>query len=180
MGAFALTVYIGLYDKNLSTYQPLHWDLNWFFAAADIVAAIFLIGFWRKPALVLLGGVIWPILYVIFLAVDVYTKLCLGGNQANCWPSKTDAFQYLIVNNPNIANGYGWKLWTGTMPSMLGLLAIAFILSIISLYFLRKEAWRHLPSTQPVPPRTTTPPPAAPGQNPPPPNEGGQQNPPRT
>jgi hypothetical protein len=138
IGAFALTVYIGLYDKNLSTYQPLHWDLNWVFAAADVVAAAFLIGFPRKLFLVALGGVIWPILYVLALAIDVYTRLCLGGNQSNCWPSKTDAFDYLVLNRPNIAGIYGWNLWQGTMPTILALLAIAFVLSVVSLYRLRK------------------------------------------
>lgn len=174
LGAVALNVYIGLYDKNLSTFQPLHWEINWVLVAAGLVAAIFLIGFPRNMWLVLLGGVVWPILYVLSLAVDVYTRLCLGGNQANCWPSKTDAFNYLILNNPNIAGGYGWKLWQGTMPLALTFLAIAFILSVISLYSLRRAAWRRMPSSRPTSPATGQP---QPGQTP---STSGQQNPPKS
>jgi hypothetical protein len=177
LGAVALNIYIGLYDKNLSTYQPLHWDLNWVLVVAGLVAAAFLIGFPRNTWLVLLGGVVWPILYVLFLGVDVYTRLCLGGNQANCWPSKTAAFNYLILNNPNITGGYGWKLWQGTMPLALAFLAIAFVLAVISLYSLRKAAWRRMPSSRPITP-TGQPQPGQtpPGQTPP---ASGQQNPPK-
>lgn len=142
LGVFALSVYIGLYDKLLSQYQPLHWDINWVLAAASLVAAILLIGFSKNISLVSLGGIVWPIIYVIALGVDVYTRLCIDGNQAYCWPSKTAAFDYLILNNPNISSSYGnvgWRLWSGTMPTVLALLAIAFILSIVSVYSLRKE-----------------------------------------
>ncbi len=151
LGAFALTVYIGLFDKSLSTYQPLHWDLNWLFAAADLVAAIFLFGFPRKMSLVLLSGVIWPILYVVSLAIDVYTRLCLGGNQTDCWPSRTAAFNYLVLNNPNVANGYGWKLWQGSIPTTLGLLAGAFVLSAISMYLLSRKPRKSSSSTRDAP-----------------------------
>ncbi len=165
LGAFALNLYIGLYDKNLSQFQPLHWDLNWVIVAASLVAALFLIGFPRSIWLVLLGGIVWPILYVVSLGVDVYTRLCLGGSQANCWPSKTDAFNYLVLNNPNIAGGYGWKLWQGTIPLALAFLAIAFVLSVISFISLRREAWRRMPSSR-VAPRPTPPTQPKPGATP--------------
>jgi hypothetical protein len=137
---FALTVYIGLDDKNLYNYQITHWYINWVFAAAFLVAAILLLAFPRRISLVALGGVAWPILYAIALVVDVETKLCIGGIQANCWPSKSAAFQYLILNNPNVAGGYGWLLWTGTMPTILAFTALAFILSLISIFMLHKRS----------------------------------------
>ncbi len=142
LGVFALNVYIGLYDTLLSSLQPLHWDLNWVIAAANLVAAIFLLVFPRKIGLVTLAGVIWPVLYVISLGVDVYTRLCIGGPQANCWPTKTAAFQYLILNNPNIPNaaGFGWKLFQGTVPIILALLFVTFVISIISVYSLRRSS----------------------------------------
>ena len=151
LGVFALNVYIGLYDKFLSKYQPLHWELNWVIAAVDLVAAIVLIGLPKNIVLVSLGGIVWPIVYVISLGADVYTRLCAGGSQANCWPSKTDAFQYLIVNNPNVPGGYGWQLWTGTMPTILALLLITFVISIATVVSLRR-----------IKPAKLVPPPAGP------------------
>ena len=142
LGPFALTVYIGLYDTNLRTYQIGHWYVNWLFAAAFLVAMILLLAFPKRLPLVTLAGVVWPILYVVALGVDVETRLCIGGNQANCWPSKTAAFQYLILNNPNVANGYGWLLWQGTVPTILALTAIGFILSLASVFILQRSRSR--------------------------------------
>ena len=111
--AALLIIYIGADDKNLQQFEPIHWDLNWLMAVVTIAAGALLIMVPRKTIMVALSGAVWPIVYVASLDVDVLTRLCLGGNSADCWPSKSDAFQYLILNNPNIANGYGWKLWSG-------------------------------------------------------------------
>ncbi len=165
LGTFALNVYIGLYDSALYQFQPLHWDINWVLAVASLVSGIFLIRFPRSIRLVLLGGVVWPIIYVVSLAVDVYTRLCLGGNQAYCWPSRTAAFSYLILNNPNIAGANGWKLWQGTILLALAFLAGAFVLSVITVYSLRREAWRQMPSSKRVPLKTIQPRPIQPQPN---------------
>jgi hypothetical protein len=148
LGAFALNLYIGLYDTNLSTYQPLHWDLNWVLVAAGAISGFLLIRYPRSMKMVLLGGVVWPIAYVASLAIDVYTRLCLGGNQLYCYPSKTAALDYLIYNNANIPGAIGWKLWPDTIPLALAFLAIAFVISAVTLFRLRKEAWRHMPSSR--------------------------------
>lgn len=128
LGVFAINVYIGLYDKNLSQVS-LHWYLNWVVAVLTIIAAILLLSRPLNAPIVALAGIVWPIVYVASLAVDVYTRMCLG--TSFCWPSRTAAFQYLILNNPN-APGGGWKLFPYTIPMALGLLLVTFILSIIA------------------------------------------------
>lgn len=147
-------IYIGAYDKNLSQFEPLHWDFNWLMAVATIVAGALLIVIPRNKIMVALSGVVWPIVYVASLGVDVVTRLCIGGASANCWPSKSDAFQYLILNNPNIGNGYGWQLWTGTMPTIIFLMAVAFVLSILTLAGLRKSKSLNWEGKNPSPPTT--------------------------
>ncbi|MHB1868084.1 MAG: hypothetical protein ACYCPP_03970 [Nitrososphaerales archaeon] len=136
--AALLGIYIGAYDKLLSQYEPLHWYLNWLIVAVTLVAGVLLIAIPRNIMLVTLSGIVWPIVYAISLGIDVATKLCLGGSSLNCWPSKTDAFQYLILNNPNIPGGYGWQLWSGTMPIIIVMMLIAFVISIISVGSLKK------------------------------------------
>ena len=42
LGVFSVNVYIGLYDTNLTQISPVHTELNWVIAAADLLAAIFL------------------------------------------------------------------------------------------------------------------------------------------
>jgi hypothetical protein len=137
--AAALSIYIGAYDKLIQQYEPLHWDFNWLIVAVTAAAGSLLIAFPKNVRIVALSGVAWPIGYAASLSVDVFTRLCLGGSASNCWPSKTDAFQYLIMNNPNIAGGYGWQLWTGTMPTIIILMLIAFVLSILTLVGLKKR-----------------------------------------
>ena len=140
LGVFAVNLYLGLYDTNLSQYNSLHYDLNWLIAAASLVAGIVLILRPRWKLWIALGGVAWPVLYVISLAVDVETKLCSGAPSTSCWPSHTAAFDYLILNEANIphASGFGWKL-APVIPVAIGLLAVVFIISAISLSMLRKE-----------------------------------------
>lgn len=144
LGVFVINTYIGVFDSNLKGQLtnstggiPLHWYLNWVIAAITLVAAITLISSPLSSVWVTLSGIVWPIVYVGSLAFDVYTKLCAGGGF--CWPSRTAAFQYLILNNPN-APGGGWKLLPFTIPTAIGLMFIAWVLSIWALYSIRKGA----------------------------------------
>jgi hypothetical protein len=152
LGTFALSVYIGLYDTNLSG-STIHYYVNWLFAAANLVAAIFLIGFPRNRVLVGLGGIIWPILYVLSLSVDVFTKMCLGEAANTCQPGRVASFDYLILGYSNIPNGYGWVLWQGTMPLMLGLMFVTFVISIATIYSIRKSSMK---TPTPMAPATTS------------------------
>ncbi len=135
LGVFAASVYIGLYDKILQSVK-VHWYLDWVIAAASLVAAGLLLA---KPLTlwtVVLGGIVWPIVYVASLGFDVYTKLCAGVSQKYCLSSRTAAFQYLILNNPK-APGQGWTLFHYTVPLALGLIFIAWILSIFAAFSIR-------------------------------------------
>jgi hypothetical protein len=152
IGVFLINVYLGLYDTNLATFNPVHHDLNWIIAFVTLVAAALLFAMPKSLPLVALSGIVWPVVYVISLAVDVWTKLCLGGSTANCWPSHTSAFDYLILNYANIPNasGYGWKL-APVMPVAIALLFVVFVLSIVSVNALMKAK-----SAKPVPQPTAT------------------------
>ena len=154
---FIVNVYLGLYDTTLKTYNMVHWDLNWLIAVASLVGAILLLVRPLSRPLVILAGVIWPIVYVLSLGVDVYTKLCAGAPSTSCWPSHTAAFDYLILNESNIpgATGYGWVL-APVMPIAILLLAIVFILSLISLSSMRKRT-KVTPAVGPTTPRSTVP-----------------------
>lgn len=153
IGVFAVNVYLGLYDKNLSTLNTLHYDLNWLIAAVSIVAALVLLLMPRSKMWVALGGIVWPVVYVISLGADVETKLCSGAPASSCWPTHTAALDYLILNEANIsgAAGFGWKL-APVMPVAIALLFIVFILSIYSVYSMNK---RRGPKPA-VPPATTS------------------------
>jgi hypothetical protein len=141
LGVFAVNIYLGLYDTNLKQFNPTHYDLNWLIAVVSLVAALLLILKPKSKIFLTLGGIIWPVVYVLSLGVDVETKLCSGAPSTSCWPSHTAAFDYLILNYSNIPNaaGYGWKL-APVMPVAIGLLAIVFILSLIVLNSMRKPA----------------------------------------
>lgn len=142
LGVFAINTYLGVFDSNLKGQLtsstngiPLHWYINWVIAAITLVAAVTLISSPLSALWVTLSGIVWPIVYVGGLGFDVYTRLCAGGGY--CWPSKTAAFQYLILNNPN-APGGGWNLFPFTIPTAIGLLFIAWVLSAWALYSIRK------------------------------------------
>ncbi|MFI5421923.1 MAG: hypothetical protein ACHQ1H_13220 [Nitrososphaerales archaeon] len=154
---FLINVYLGLYDTNLKTLNMVHWDLNWVIAVASLVGALFLILKPMMRLLVILAGVIWPVVYVLSLGVDVYTKLCSGAPASSCWPSHTAAFDYLILNYSSIqgAAGYGWML-APVMPIAILLLAIVFILSLISLNSTRRKT-KVTPAMGPTTPKPTTP-----------------------
>ena len=77
-GGFILTIYIGLYDANLSTYSISHYYLNWVIAAVDLLAVVFLFVKGASKIWVLLAGIIWPLVYFASLVVDFETRLCLG------------------------------------------------------------------------------------------------------
>jgi hypothetical protein len=153
---FAINVYLGLFDTNLRTLNMLHYDLNWLIAVASLVGALFLLLKPRSMALVTLAGVIWPIVYVLSLAVDVETNMCLGGPGSNCWPTHTAAFDYLVLNYSNIPNasGFGWML-APVMPIAILLLAIVFIISLISLNSMRKKKNVVKPAVGPTTPKPT-------------------------
>jgi hypothetical protein len=139
IGVFFINVYLGIYDTNLANYNPVHHDLNWLIAVVTVIAAALLLVRPKSLPLVALGGILWPVVYVISLAVDVWTKLCLGGSSANCWPSHTSAFDYLILNYSTIPNaaGFGWNL-APVMPIAIALLFMVFVLSIVSVNSLMK------------------------------------------
>ncbi|MHB8568044.1 MAG: hypothetical protein ACYC7D_11715 [Nitrososphaerales archaeon] len=158
LGVFAINVYLGLFDTILkqqltgsTTGIPLHWYLNWIIAAVTLIAAFLLLTNPLNSLWVSIAGIIWPIVYVGSLGFDVYTKLCAGGGY--CWPSRTAAFQYLILNNANPnASGGPWLLWSYTIPTAIGLLFIAWVLSVWALVLIRKsENVRTVPRTTPPP-----------------------------
>ena len=74
LGVFAANVYIGLYDKVLQEVK-VHWYLDWVIAALSLVAAGLLLAKPLTRWTVVLGGVVWPVVYVASLGFDVYTKL---------------------------------------------------------------------------------------------------------
>ncbi len=136
IGVFLLNVYIGVGDTVIRSVNPAHYYLNWLIAVVDIVAAIILFIKPLSTTWVSLAGIAWPVVYVLSLAVDVYTYLCLGGS-ASCtgaWPTHRSAFDYLILNDP----AQGWVLFRGTVPLIIALLFIVFVLSILSVYNERK------------------------------------------
>jgi len=127
-----------------------------------IIAALLLIVNPLSSIWVALAGIAWPIVYVGSLAFDVYTRMCAGGGY--CWPTRTAAFQYLILNNPN-APGGGWILWNYTIPTAIGLLFIAWVLSIWALVSIRRDKRRVVVQTPAVPPSSPSQQPSV-GSNP--------------
>lgn len=157
LGVFGLNVYIGLYDTNLAQISPMHQQLNWVIAAADLIAALFLLVKPRTMIFKLLGGIVWPIFFVGSLFLDVETRLCLGAPSNTCLPSVNDAYQYLILGSA----GQEWVLWPYTIRVAISLAVITLVLSLVSLYFRRKSMVRKQmpPQSQPAsgtPSGTTT------------------------
>jgi len=137
LGVFGINVYIGLKDGNLYDYNLVHYYLNWGVAAVDVVAALILFAKPLSKLWVGLAGVAWPIVYFVSLAVDISTKMCLGGG-SNCWPTQYDAFRYLILGDPN----EGWALWPYTMSTAIFLLVVVLIFSVVTIMSLRREERR--------------------------------------
>jgi len=150
---FLINVYLGLADTNLSSFNTAHYYANWVIALVSLVAAVLLLWKPLSTSLVAISGIVWPIVYVAALGGDVYTKLCTGTSSANCWPSKTAAFDYLILNSPNVPGpaGYGWKL-APVMPIAIALLAIVFVLSVAAIMMSRRAAKTQVPPAASNPP----------------------------
>ena len=131
VAVFGINVYIGLYDTNLSGLSPLHYELNWAIAGADIIAAAILFAkpgslFWKS-----LAGIVWPIVYVANLIIDVETRLCLGTPATTCSPSVSDAYNYLILGSA----GEEWVLWPYTIRVAISLVIIVLVLTAFSILF---------------------------------------------
>ena len=135
LGVFAINLYIGLDDSNLSQLNSVHYYVNWVIAAADIIAALLL---FAKPKSVIwksLAGTAWPIAYIATLFIDVETRLCLGTN-AHCFPNVSDAYAYLILGS----KGQGWDLWPYTIRVAIGLQVAILILTAVSLALYLRES----------------------------------------
>jgi hypothetical protein len=143
LGVFAINVYIGLYDANLSQLNPAHWDLNWLIAVADLVAATILLASPRSFVWKSLAGIMWPIAYVASMVLDVETRLCLGAQASACSPTVSDAYQYLILGSAE----QEWILWQYTIQLAIALVLLALILTLLSLYLRRKEKFSPSAST---------------------------------
>jgi hypothetical protein len=131
LGVFGVNVYIDLYDTNLTQISPVHTELNWVIAAADVLAAIFL---FVKPGNLIfksLGGIVWPIFYIANLFIDVETRLCLGAAETTCSATVSDAYQYLILGSAD----QEWVLWPYTIRFAIGLVISVLILSLVSFRF---------------------------------------------
>jgi hypothetical protein len=130
LGVFGINVYIGRYDTNLSSLSPVHEQLNWVIAGADLLAAIFLLVKPGNLILKSLGGIVWPIFYIANLFIDVQTRLCLGAAASTCSPTVSDAYQYLILGSA----AQEWDLWPYTIRLAIGLAVVILVLSLISLF----------------------------------------------
>jgi hypothetical protein len=130
LGIFGINVYIGRYDTNLSSLSPVHEQLNWVIAGADLLAAIFLLVKPGNLILKSLGGIVWPIFYIANLFIDVQTRLCLGAPASTCSPTVSDAYQYLILGSA----AQEWDLWPYTIRLAIGLAIVILVLSLISLF----------------------------------------------
>ena len=152
LGVFGINVYLGLYDTNLQlAFNHLHYEINWVLAAADLLAALFLLAKPRNLILKGLGGIIWPLLYIGSLFLDVETRMCLGAPSAACFPSVPAAYQYLILGS----QAYEWAVWPYTIRLGIALAVITLVLSLSSLYFRKSK----MKETKTMPPPQSTPPP---------------------
>jgi hypothetical protein len=160
LGVFGINVYIGLYDTNLAQISPVHQQLNWVIAAADLIAALFLLVKPRSLIFKTLGGIIWPVLYIGSLFIDVETRLCLGAAASTCLPTVSDAYQYLILGS----QAQEWVLWPYTIRLGIALAVLSLVLSLVSLYFRKPKVKEN---KMPPPPQNM--PPQDGSQNMPPP-----------
>jgi hypothetical protein len=128
IGVFFINVYIGLFDTTLQQYNVAHLYLNWLMAAVDVIAAGLLFARPLERFLVVLGGIVWPIIYIASIAVDVETRLCLGGG--NCLlPNTAAAYDYLILGYSDL----GWVLWPYTIITAISLLSGIIVISVAAL-----------------------------------------------
>jgi hypothetical protein len=156
IGVFLVNVYIGLADENLRSGYPSHYYVNWGIAVVSLIAALLLLARPGSRQSIAFAGIIWPILYVLALVGDVYTRLCAGASPESCWPTKTAAFDYLILNQKTVLGtlGYGWKI-APVVPVAIVFLAIIFVISLAALIQMGRR-----PGMQPAlaqPPAASTP-----------------------
>jgi hypothetical protein len=152
LGVFGINVYLGLYDTNLQfAVNHLHYEINWVLAAADLLAALFLLAKPRNLILKGLGGIIWPLLYIGSLILDVETRMCLGASSAACFPSVSAAYHYLILGS----QAEEWAVWPYTIRLGIALAVITLVLSLISMYFRKPK----MKETKTTPPPQNMPPP---------------------
>jgi hypothetical protein len=157
LGVFGVNVYIGLYDTNLTQISPTHTQLNWMMAAADVIAALFLLVKPRSSIFKGLGGIVWPVVYVGSLFLDVETRLCLGASARTCLPTVSDAYKYLILGSASES----WVLWPYTIRLAIALAVITFVLSLLSFNFRKSPS--SSTKVQVTPPQSSSPTPADPG-----------------
>ena len=131
LGVFGINLYIGLYDTNLTQISPTHAQVNWVIAAADLIAALFLLAKPRSLIFKSLGGIVWPVIYIGILFVDVETRMCLGAAANTCLPTVSDAYNYLILGSASET----WVLWPYTIRLAISLALIVLVLSLLSLKF---------------------------------------------
>jgi hypothetical protein len=136
-----INVYIAAYDNELSASQS-HYLANILIALIDLFAAYLLLrAKITATGRVLFAGIVWPGLYFLSLAFDVWTRLCFDGPNETCWPSQQAAFKYLILNDPNIGvPGLGWRLFPYTIPIAIGLLCVIVLFSTVSLVHSKRVA----------------------------------------
>ncbi len=148
LGVFGINVYIGRYDTNLIQISPVHAEVNWLIAAADLLAVLFLLAKPRNLIFKTLGGIVWPMLYVATLLIDVETKMCLGATANTCLPSVSDAYQYLILGSAS----QDWDLWPYTIRLAIALVVLTLVLSLVSLNFRTpKVTEKAVPPSEPAP-----------------------------
>jgi hypothetical protein len=128
IGAFLISLYIALYDTTLAKEDPLHHEVAWILAIISLVAGAILIAKPKSYVGRILGGIAWPAMYLFSLAFDVQTELCYGTN-LNCWPSVSDSYKYLILND----RFEGWVLSPYTTRVLIAFLVIAIVLSTVSI-----------------------------------------------
>jgi hypothetical protein len=132
LGVFIINVYIGLFDKNLALYNPVHLYANWVIAIVDLAAAIVLFSKLRlNIRWTILSGILWPLVYILSLVVDIETEL----GKPNFWPTPAAAYQYLILGDAS----QGWVLWKYTIPTAIILLVLVAILSAVSILYMKRN-----------------------------------------
>ena len=152
VGSFVNSIYVGLFDTTLAQEDPLHHDINWVIGIISLVAGIALLARPKSIPARIIGGVVWPVLYLVSLAVDVQTELCFGTN-VHCWPSVSDSYKYLILNQ----SVEGWVLSPYTMRILIALLVISIVLTVGSLLLSFKSRGRLNKDAKTIPPLNSKP-----------------------
>ncbi|MHB1909013.1 MAG: hypothetical protein ACYCQJ_09115 [Nitrososphaerales archaeon] len=131
---FLLNLYVALSDKNLNPSVTPHYYLNWMITITDIVAFVLLFLKPTKDNLVALSGVVWPLVYIGSLGIDIESRLCLGAPASTCFPSITDAENYLLFGSTSYVPVYYWP-YTFALIIVLLLLVVG----LTGIYFFLME-----------------------------------------